>query len=371
MSNNKQQTKKIPRPTNCFLAFRLEKQGEILARCPGANHRDLSKIIAKWWRETSEQEKEPFREKARLAKIEHAKLHPGYKYAPNKRPGHKPRKYIRRVKDTFTSRSAENNQMMQMFYANPKALEDKTSQKDIRLSVDKKTKVKSEKTLNDTISNVKCELSKDIYKPIEQTIQFSNQNDSFMSSKAPAACYPPSFFNDYFYSEANMLPCPVSTPIKIEDHTLSYNSTECALPLRFNHNLPLYPPPMDHFPMSSLFQDVHSLSPMAPMTTYQSSPLCESVIGLDSPDLSFSPINDTFEYCQFTKNATNYSCSDIEYSPDQRVSYCPSKDMNDECIMPETCINPMIFNATQPLPEIAYSNNWMFNSAFPSYIYPI
>lgn len=59
---------------NCFLAFRLEKQSEIVARCPGANHRDISKIIAKWWKETPEEEKQPYRERARLAKIEHAKL---------------------------------------------------------------------------------------------------------------------------------------------------------------------------------------------------------------------------------------------------------------------------------------------------------
>ena len=64
---------KIRRPRNCFLAFRLEKQNEIVARCPGANHRDISKIIAKWWKELPEEEKEPYRERARIAKIEHAK----------------------------------------------------------------------------------------------------------------------------------------------------------------------------------------------------------------------------------------------------------------------------------------------------------
>lgn len=64
---------KIPRPMNCFLAFRLEKQQEIISRCPGANHRDISKIIAKWWKSMPNEEKEPYRERARLAKNEHAK----------------------------------------------------------------------------------------------------------------------------------------------------------------------------------------------------------------------------------------------------------------------------------------------------------
>lgn len=64
----------IPPPMNCFQAFRLEKKNDIIARCPGANYRDISKVIAKWWKELTEEEKEPYRERARLAKIEHAKM---------------------------------------------------------------------------------------------------------------------------------------------------------------------------------------------------------------------------------------------------------------------------------------------------------
>lgn len=64
----------IPRPLNCFLMYRLEKQKEIVAKCAGANHRDISKIIAKWWQEATEEEKKPFRERARIAKQEHRKL---------------------------------------------------------------------------------------------------------------------------------------------------------------------------------------------------------------------------------------------------------------------------------------------------------
>lgn len=66
--------KTIPRPLNCFLIYRLEKQREIVAKCAGANHRDISKLIAKWWQEASEEEKRPFREMARLSKLEHQKL---------------------------------------------------------------------------------------------------------------------------------------------------------------------------------------------------------------------------------------------------------------------------------------------------------
>ncbi|CDH58713.1 predicted protein [Lichtheimia corymbifera JMRC:FSU:9682] len=65
----------IPPPMNCFQAFRLEKKNEIIARCPNASYRDISKVIAKWWKELPEEEKEPYREHARLAKIEHAKMY--------------------------------------------------------------------------------------------------------------------------------------------------------------------------------------------------------------------------------------------------------------------------------------------------------
>lgn len=75
MAASKAEKTKVPRPVNCFLVFRLEKQGEITAMCPGANHRDISKILAKWWKELPEQEKEQYRERARLAKIEHTRMY--------------------------------------------------------------------------------------------------------------------------------------------------------------------------------------------------------------------------------------------------------------------------------------------------------
>ncbi|ORZ13121.1 high mobility group box domain-containing protein, partial [Absidia repens] len=59
------------RPVNCFMAFRLEKHREISSRTPGLNHRDISKIIAKWWRAMSEEEKAPYRAIASKAKADH------------------------------------------------------------------------------------------------------------------------------------------------------------------------------------------------------------------------------------------------------------------------------------------------------------
>ena len=59
---------------NSFMIYRLEKQQEIVKECPGANHRDISKVIAKWWKEMADEEKEHYRQKAELARQEHHRL---------------------------------------------------------------------------------------------------------------------------------------------------------------------------------------------------------------------------------------------------------------------------------------------------------
>jgi hypothetical protein len=65
---------KIPRPLNSFMIFRLEKQREIVDQCPGANHRDISKIISKWWKELSAEDKQKYVAEADKVKMEHRLL---------------------------------------------------------------------------------------------------------------------------------------------------------------------------------------------------------------------------------------------------------------------------------------------------------
>ncbi|CAO3702611.1 unnamed protein product [Rhizopus stolonifer] len=131
----------IPRPLNCFLLYRIQKQKEIVAKCPGANHRDISKIIAKWWKEATEEDKKPFREQARIAKQEHYKRYPDYKYAPKKKVVRK-RAYIRKNKhENFTSRSEENNKFMEMIYNQPDFIDHTTKNR-----VEEQTLIKNEHT---------------------------------------------------------------------------------------------------------------------------------------------------------------------------------------------------------------------------------
>ena len=61
----------IGRPINSFMAYRSKVQADIRQFCPTANHRVISKIIAKWWRAINEKEKDIYRVIAAKAKEDH------------------------------------------------------------------------------------------------------------------------------------------------------------------------------------------------------------------------------------------------------------------------------------------------------------
>ncbi|KAG1460229.1 hypothetical protein G6F46_005691 [Rhizopus delemar] len=106
---------KVVRPMNSFMIYRLEKQHEIVKECPGANHRDISKIVAKWWKEMPDEEKEPYRQKAERAKEEHQRLYPDYKFSPQKRT-RKTRVYRKRPQNEFTAADFENKRQLVAIY---------------------------------------------------------------------------------------------------------------------------------------------------------------------------------------------------------------------------------------------------------------
>ncbi|KAJ3161093.1 hypothetical protein HDU86_007714 [Geranomyces michiganensis] len=72
--------KRIPRPSNSFITYRMDKQHEVLAQHSGANNKDISVIIGDMWRNESEPVKEYYRQKAALGRKEHALKYPHYKY---------------------------------------------------------------------------------------------------------------------------------------------------------------------------------------------------------------------------------------------------------------------------------------------------
>ncbi|CEP10159.1 hypothetical protein [Parasitella parasitica] len=115
VANNTAEVEKIPRPLNSFMIFRLEKQREIVDKCPGANHRDISKIISKWWKELPKNDKDWYVAEAEKRKAEHKALYPDYKFCPQKRAT-KPRAYRKRARNEFVARDFENKQSLSALF---------------------------------------------------------------------------------------------------------------------------------------------------------------------------------------------------------------------------------------------------------------
>ncbi|KAL9559251.1 hypothetical protein MBANPS3_000518 [Mucor bainieri] len=72
----------IGRPINSFMAYRSRIQADIREFCPTANHRVISKIIARWWAAIDETEKDVYRAIAAKAKKDHLEKYPGYTFRP-------------------------------------------------------------------------------------------------------------------------------------------------------------------------------------------------------------------------------------------------------------------------------------------------
>ncbi|KAF9502413.1 hypothetical protein BDN71DRAFT_38844 [Pleurotus eryngii] len=73
----------VPRPCNAFILFRCDfvRQKKIPASVE-RDHRNISRIAGKVWREMSETEKAPWMSMAEKEREKHSQAHPGYRYAP-------------------------------------------------------------------------------------------------------------------------------------------------------------------------------------------------------------------------------------------------------------------------------------------------
>jgi len=83
---------KIPRPQNCFIIYRREKHQIISAKNPGIANNDISKIIAKMWREEPPEVKEIYHQRAKEEAKRHMLANPGYKYTPRASKNRRKRK---------------------------------------------------------------------------------------------------------------------------------------------------------------------------------------------------------------------------------------------------------------------------------------
>ncbi|TFK70575.1 high mobility group box, partial [Pluteus cervinus] len=71
----------VPRPRNAFILFRCDfvRQKKIPEDVE-KDHRNISRIVGRIWREMSEEDKFPWVEMAEREKLVHSQTYPGYKY---------------------------------------------------------------------------------------------------------------------------------------------------------------------------------------------------------------------------------------------------------------------------------------------------
>ena len=84
----------VPRPLNCFFLFKtdwLAKRKSILAGIE-QDHRQLNRMASSEWRKLSPEAKQPFKDAAYQAKLEHSIKYPGYRFTPKPRGDRRKRK---------------------------------------------------------------------------------------------------------------------------------------------------------------------------------------------------------------------------------------------------------------------------------------
>jgi len=75
----------IPRPKNCFMAYREHIKEKFLLENPGMNNKVVSVLAANLWNNEPEDVKELWRERAKQLKMEHKLKYPDYKFKPQKK----------------------------------------------------------------------------------------------------------------------------------------------------------------------------------------------------------------------------------------------------------------------------------------------
>ncbi|EUC48227.1 hypothetical protein COCMIDRAFT_87821 [Bipolaris oryzae ATCC 44560] len=75
---------KIPRPRNAFILYRQHHQQVIIARNPGLNNPDISKIIGEQWKAEPEERKKIWQDLAQEEKARHQEQYPDYRYQPRR-----------------------------------------------------------------------------------------------------------------------------------------------------------------------------------------------------------------------------------------------------------------------------------------------
>ncbi|XP_066446216.1 transcription factor SOX-15-like [Eleutherodactylus coqui] len=75
----------VKRPMNAFMVWSSEERKRVSALHPSLHNSEISRRLGAVWRALDEDERRPYRERAKRLRELHARDHPGYKYAPRKK----------------------------------------------------------------------------------------------------------------------------------------------------------------------------------------------------------------------------------------------------------------------------------------------
>jgi len=172
---------KIPRPQNCFIIYRREKHQLISAKNPGIANNDISKIIAKMWREEPPEVKEIYHNRAKEEAKRHMLANPGYKYTP------RASKNRRKRKMNEENKKFEENHPLKHEFDNP-PLGDKNHE-NIRHWIDNISSPSQEQNIINTLAQGTQNMnSYAMINPLQTTFDDPLYSSSNSGSLAYSAC---------------------------------------------------------------------------------------------------------------------------------------------------------------------------------------
>jgi len=172
---------KIPRPQNCFIIYRREKHQIISAKNPGIANNDISKIIAKMWREEPPEVKEIYQNRAKEEAKRHMLANPGYKYTP------RASKNRRKRKMNEENKKFEENHPLKHEFDNPPH-QDKNHE-NIRKWIDNISSPSQEQNIINTLAQGSQNINSfAIMNPLQTTFDDTLYSNSNSGSLAYSSC---------------------------------------------------------------------------------------------------------------------------------------------------------------------------------------
>ncbi|KAI8080497.1 hypothetical protein BDF21DRAFT_493653 [Thamnidium elegans] len=266
----------IPRPVNSFMAYRTEKQSIIRQFCPTANHRDISKMVARWWHNVNSSEKAIFVNKAKMAKETHNKQYPDYTFRPKAKRLDK--KNVTKKKDSVVAQSVTDT-------------DNHSSSARSRIFA-KPVKSHVSSAINDTFNNCATPVnSSTIYNAgsIETNMTYGTGYNNFMNSNA--------MYSDDVLFKASESSNFWDTTFQSSDQVMS-----SAYPSLVGSQTNYYGMPMPYYP--------NLITPVINPT-----PAVQDRVGAIDPLVTMMPSSSSYNPASFTQGNVGYMNIDGQLYP--------------------------------------------------------